>query len=94
VKLILIPRARFDAITLPGASIVWNSADWLILRITNGRLLKWALAQPGVKRVPPLATAAARLPAGIRQAVGNLAPDAVTVLDVLRDITGNEELGE
>ena len=94
MKLILIPQARFNDITLPGWGIVWENANWLILRITNGRLLGWALAQPGVKRVPPLGRSVKHLPQrflDVLQARGIVVEADDTILDLFVKLTGDED---
>ena len=73
---------------------VKEGADWLLLTIRGKALWLDLKAHARAEVLPPLWTSVNRLPPRLQAKAGAIAPDAKTVGDVLRDVTGDEDFGQ
>lgn len=73
---------------------VQEFGNLLLLEIKSKALWRDLKAHARAEVLPPLWTSVERLPARLRAKAGAIAPDAKTVGDVLRDVTGDEDFGQ
>ena len=68
--------------------------QWFLLSTKDKNLVELARSSPEARVLPRLRTSVQRLPANIQTIIGNIAPDAITIYDVLMDLVGVEDLLE
>jgi len=75
-------------------ALIKELGSFLLLEIKNKPLWLALKAHARAEVLPPLWTSVDRLPPRLRAKAGAVAPDAKTVGDVLRDVTGDEDFGQ
>ncbi len=97
MRLVLVEKHQeiYDVLNQHGDfKFVKEGTDWILLLI-RGKALWLALkAHARAEVLPPLWTSVDRLPPKLQAKAGAIAPDAKTIGDVLRDVTGDEDFGQ
>ena len=88
-------QAIYDLLDQHGDyDFVKEGTGWLLLKIRGKALWLDLKAHARAEVLPPLWTSVDRLPPRLQAKAGVIAPDAKTVGDVLRDVTGDEDFGQ
>lgn len=97
MRLALVEKHQeiYDVLDQHGTyDFVKELGSFLLLEIKSKALWLDLKAHARAEVLPPLWTSVDRLPPKLQAKAGAIAPDAKTVGDVLRDITGDEDFGQ